>query len=98
MSDLVNKTKTELNEFYQKIKTERDELKVKANLAKRELKDVWDSTEEKWSSFQNKYHVIAEAMDDALDDVADGFIALGREIKHAYKDIRKGIDASKLVK
>ena len=102
MSDKVNDKYHELNaelkEVFEKVKQERDELKVKLKLTKYEVEEKWDIAEGKWQSFKNKNAVIAKSVGKAGGDVADGFKALGTELKHAYKDIRAGIDSSKLTK
>ena len=98
VNDKYHELNDELKEFYDKVQQERDELKVKLKLTKYEVSDKWDIAEAKWQSFKDKNSVIAKSVGKAGDDVAAGFKALGKELKHAYKDIRAGIDSSKLTK
>ena len=90
--------KDEFKELYEKIKTERDELKLQSHLAKAELKDKWNEAEENWNKFETKFMVIEKSTVTAAKDVGEGFKALGKELKHAYQDIRTGIKSSKLTK
>ncbi len=98
VNDKYHELNEELKEFFEKVKQERDELKVKLKLTKYEAQDKWDIVEGKWQTFKDKNAVIAKSVGKAGDDLATGFKALGKEIKHAYKDIRAGIDSSKLTK
>ena len=98
VNDKYHELNEELKEFYDKVQQERDELKVKLKLTKYEVSDKWDIAEGKWQTFKDKNAVIAKSVGKAGEDVAAGFKSLGKELKHAYKDIRAGIDSSKLTK
>ena len=97
-NDKYHELNSELKEYFEKIKEERDELKLKLKLTKYEVQEKWDIAEGKWQTFKDKNAVIAKSVGKAGDDLATGFKALGKEIKHAYKDIRSGIASSKLTK
>lgn len=98
VNDKYHELNAELKEAFDKVKQERDELKVKLKLTQYEVSDKWDAAEGKWQTFKDKNAVIAKSVGKAGDDVATGFKALGKELKNAYKDIRAGIDSSKLTK
>lgn len=95
-------SKENFKEHIQKLKNElkvdRDELKLQLHLAKSELKDQWETTEVKWRHFKSKSKVINDSVGEAGHDLAAGLRELGKEIKHAYKDIKRGIKSSKLTK
>ena len=38
----------DLNALWERLKTQRDELRLKAHLASAELKDEWEELEDKW--------------------------------------------------
>ncbi|MBT8140817.1 MAG: hypothetical protein HKN88_08990 [Gammaproteobacteria bacterium] len=97
-NDKYHEFNAELKELFDKLKQERDELKVKAHLAKAEIGDKWEVAEDKWQTLKDKNTIIAKSVGKAGGDIGEGFKALGAELKNAYKDIRAGIEASKLTK
>jgi hypothetical protein len=90
--------KNELHELFHKLETERDELKVRAHLTIVELEQAWSATETKWNTLKSQLDSIDKGIENATGDFGNGFKALGKEIKHAYKDIRLGIQSSQLTK
>ncbi len=98
MNNTTDKIKSKSHELYEKLKTERDELKLQTHLMKEELDEKWEESEKQWSHFKSKYSTIKRGVSDAGSDLVDGFSALGHEIKNAYKDIKTGIQSSKLTK
>ncbi|AOE49859.1 hypothetical protein [Kangiella sediminilitoris] len=90
------KRKKEAQELYERIKAERDDLKLQAHLAKAELRDKWVEAEHQWESFSTKFRAISKGAGKAADDVGEGFHQLGKELKHAYEDLKQSIKSSKL--
>lgn len=85
------KPKDELRELQQKLRTERDELKLKAHLLKAEMRDEWETVEEKWQHFESRMSQKKQAADRAKDEVARTLSKMGDEIKAAYRRIRNSI-------
>ena len=78
----------DLNELWEKLKTQRDELRLKAHLATAELKDEWEELEEKWKYAEGKLNKLQhEAKDSAADLKASTKIVLD-EISTAYDRIK----------
>jgi chromosome segregation ATPase len=78
----------DLDVLWGQLKTQRDELRVKAHLAKAELKDEWEELEEKWQHVEKKLDKLQhEAKDTAADMRASATIVL-EEISDAYDRIR----------
>jgi len=98
MSDMKDNISVKIKELYADLEIERDEIKLKLGLMKLEVREQWEKTESQWQSFKNKAGVIEESVEKASVDVGHGLTELGKEIKHAYKDIKKGIKASNLTK
>ncbi|TQV71673.1 hypothetical protein FLL45_21305 [Aliikangiella marina] len=71
----------------EKLKTERDELKLKLHLGSMEAKDEFEKAEEKWDDIKSKAKEIA----DDTKETSDEFIAkakiVGEEVKEAYRRI-----------
>jgi len=70
---------------------ERDELRVKLELAKLEMRDQWEPLEDKWESLESKLRSVGDTTSDAGKDVLAASKLLLSEIGDAYKDIWKQI-------
>ena len=46
----------DINDFWEKLKAQRDEMKVQAHLARAEFRDEWDEVEKKWQKAEQKLH------------------------------------------
>ncbi|MCW8870415.1 MAG: hypothetical protein OQK49_06885 [Proteobacteria bacterium] len=98
MNNTTENMKNKSHEIYEKLKTERDQLKLKRHLMNEELEEKWQSSEKQWSRLKSKFSTITKGAGEAVDDLSLGFSVLGDEIKEAYKDIKLGIKSSKLTK
>ena len=78
----------DLNTLWEQLKTQRDEIRLKAHLATAELKDEWEEIEEKWKYAEVKLNKLRhEAKDSAADLKASTKIVLD-EISSAYDRIK----------
>ena len=78
----------DLNTLWEQLKTQRDEIRLKAHLATAELKDEWEELEEKWKYAEVKLNKPRhEAKDSAADLKASTKIVLD-EISSAYDRIK----------
>ena len=85
----MNETKDKSEEMLDRLRSERDHLKVRMHLAGAELRDEWERLEPKWRKLESG---IAEARKEAKDlshDVRDGISVVGEEIAEAYRRIRR---------
>ena len=87
MSDFGKK----MDEALAKLKTERDELKVKLHLLKADARDEWDEVEKRWDHFEARMKKVGESAADSGEDVAAAGKQLAEEIGNAYKRIRKSL-------
>lgn len=78
--------KTRLSELKEKLEQERDELRVKAHLAKMDAKDEWGGMEGKWETFKEKFAEID--FDDVTDDVAEAAGRLAEELREGYDKLK----------
>ena len=74
---------------------ERDELRVKANLAGKELRDEWEEAEEMFQNLKNRSKSVgqhlAEAGEEAADasgDVWEATTLLAEEVGNLFKRVR----------
>ena len=87
MSDLNHK----MEEVLAKLKTERDELKVKLHLLKADAKDEWEEMEKRWQHIEARMKKVGESASESGEDVAAAGKQLAEEIGNAYKRIRKSM-------
>jgi uncharacterized coiled-coil DUF342 family protein len=78
-----------LHELAERLKQERDELKLKLRLGTADLRDEWDELEEKWSGLRGKLKQVADAADEAGDDIKTAARLLADELKEGYDSVRK---------
>ena len=88
----MSQEKGRLEELISKLKQERDELRVRINLAKAEAKDEWEELEKKWDILENKLSALKKETKDASKDIGAALGVLSEEIASAYKRIRKKLD------
>ena len=81
--------KEELNKMVAKLKTERDEIKLKIHLASMDVKEEFEEAEKKW--FQVKV-TVSDIAGDAVE-TSEEFIAktkiVGEELKETYNRISR---------
>lgn len=75
-------------EIMDKLRQERDELKLKAHLGKAELKDEWEALERKWERLEGRMEGAAEEAREASHEVGAAFGVLAEELGEAYRRIR----------
>ena len=71
------------------LKKERDELNLKVHLAAMEVRDEWDSVEEKWEHLQSKGHQLSKVTDKSAHELGEAFSILGEELKETYRRFRQ---------
>ena len=71
---------SEIEDFWEKLKTQRDEMRVQAHLARAEFRDEWNEVEEKWQKAEQ-----------AFDRVQDQAIETTAEMQHSAKVIMEEI-------
>lgn len=84
---------SEFDDLVQDLKQKRDELRVKVNLASKEIRDEWEELEEKMEEFSAK---AKQAADDAGlrktgAGVGKALGQLGHEIRLGYERIRDAV-------
>jgi hypothetical protein len=81
--------KIEFDTLLEKLKSERDELKLKLHLSSMEAKEEFEEADKHWDTLKNK---AAEIADDSKE-TSEEFIAkakiVGEELKEAYSRISK---------
>ncbi len=68
--------------------TIRDELKLKAHLAKADLKDELDRLETKWQQVENDLRLTVDHAKEPLQDIGHKTGELLKELKKGYESVR----------
>lgn len=85
----MNDTKEHMNDLLNELKQERDELRVKLNLAKLEANEEWQKLETKLTKLEAKAKQVGDATADAAGDVGAAAKLLAEEIREGFKKIVK---------
>jgi phage shock protein A len=72
----------------EKLRQERDELRLKLHLGKAELKDEWETLERKWEQLEARVAGARDEAREASKEVGAAFGILADELGQAYKRIR----------
>ena len=81
---------SELDDLIEELKQKRDELRVKMNLASKDLRDEWEDLEERMEEFSAKAKQAADEaqLRETGEGIGKALGQLGHEIKLGYERIR----------
>lgn len=79
----------EFDKLVEKLKTERDELKLKIHLGSMEAKKEFEEAEQKWEDVKAKASQIADDAEKTSDEYIDKAKVIGEELKATYHRIAK---------
>jgi chromosome segregation ATPase len=88
---VTNETDRKLQQLFDQLREERDELRVRAHLLKAELRDEWQEIEEKWKHLEPKLERLKAGARESVGDIGAATRQLGEEIGNAYRRIRKAL-------
>lgn len=75
--------------FFEKLRQQRDELRLKFHLAKAGAEDEWEELEKKWEKLKAKKRELREEAAETADGLEEIVTMLGREIRKGYERIRQ---------
>ena len=81
--------KEKLGELKEKLAQERDELRVKAHLAKMDAREELDGMEGKWEAFKEK--VSEMEISDVTDEMRETADRLAEELREGYAKLKDRI-------
>lgn len=84
----MNDRGEKIDTMLRRLRTERDELRVRAHLAKAEMKEEMEKLEDKWEDLETRAKAAREEAGDASKDVGSALELLGDELSRAYRRIR----------
>ena len=74
------------------LKTERDELRVRAHLLKAEAREEWDELEDKWQHFESKLGRVGTSAKQSAQEIGAATQQLGEEFGAAYRRLKDSLD------
>lgn len=80
--------KKEFSDLVETLKTERDEIKLKLHLASMDVKDEFDTVDQKWDLVTQKAADIADDAVEVSEDALAKAKLVGEELKETYQRIR----------
>jgi hypothetical protein len=83
--------KDDMSETVERLRKERDQLRVKVHLASMEVRDEWEELEEIWEQFTAKNRHFYKEVEPALGDVRAALSQLAEELKAGYQKIRDSL-------
>lgn len=81
--------KEELEKITEKLKQQRDELRVQLDLAQADIKSEWDALEENWAHYSAKLKQVANEAKASGKEVGEAAKLLGEELHKGYERIRR---------
>ena len=83
---------SDIDDFWEKLKTQRDEIKVQAHLARAEFRDELNEVEKKW---QKAEQALSRVQDQAIETTAEmqkSAKVIMEEIASTYERIKQRLD------
>ena len=84
-------TMDDLKKMIDELKQQRDEIHVQLHLAKAEVRDEWDTLENKWEEVKGKMGAVNEVASQTRESVSAAAGLLADEIKQGYERIKKAL-------
>ena len=81
--------RVELDKLVDKLKTERDELKLKMKLGSMEAREEFERAEKKWNQLKSKVSTITNNAADTSEEYISKVKKVGEELKETYRRIAK---------
>jgi len=85
----MDDVKKRIEEMLSELRQERDELKVKLQLAKMDVSDEWEKLEAQLEKLDAKAKELGSAAADASQDIGAAAKLLGEEIAKGFEKFRK---------
>ena len=71
------------------LRTLRDELRVKLNLAGKDARDLFESAEKNWRTLEGRLRLVERESQKELQGVGEAARTLAKEIRDAYRRVRE---------
>lgn len=78
---------SDFEKLFERLKTERDNLKLKLHLGSMEVREEFDEAEKKWQQLKSKAANVTDEAVETSEEYLDKAKVVGNELKEAYKRI-----------
>jgi hypothetical protein len=85
----MNERQERFERVLDRLRTDRDELRVKAHLAKAEARDEWEKLEFKWREIESRLKAAGHEAKGAGGGVKSAVELLAEELEQGYRKIRR---------
>ncbi len=83
---------SDIEDFWEKLKTQRDEMKVQAHLARAEFRDEWNEVEEKWQKAEQVFDRVQDQAIETTAEMQHSAKVIMEEIASTYDRIKERLD------
>ncbi len=81
--------RTQIEKLLEQVRQERDELRVRAHLAKAELSEEWEKIEAGLGNLEAKAKELKQATAEAAGEIAPAAQLLAEQVRKGFETIRK---------
>lgn len=90
----MNDIKESIEKELQELRRHRDELAVRLNLGKKDLKDLFLSLENRWLDIEEKVKLAGSSSGHVLDELRAKISSTASELKEQYEKLKAQLPAS----
>ncbi len=83
---------SDIEAFWEKLKTQRDEMQVQAHLARAEFGDEWNEVEEKWQKAEQALNRVQDQAIETTAEMQKSAKVIMEEIASTYDRIKERLD------
>ena len=83
---------SDIDDLWDDLKTQRDEMKVQAHLARAEFRDEWNELEKKWQKAEQAFGRLQDQAIETTTEMQRSTKVVMEEIASAYDRIRQRLD------
>jgi len=82
----------EIEDLWERLKTERDDMRVQAHLARAEFRDEWEKLEKKWQKAEQEFERLQDQAVETTAEMQRSAKVVMEEIGNAYERIRQRLN------
>jgi DNA repair exonuclease SbcCD ATPase subunit len=83
---------SDIDDFWDKLKTQRDEMRVQSSLARAEFRDEMEEIEQKWQKAEQVFDHLQDKAVETTAEMQSSAKVVMEEISSAYDRIRQRLD------
>ena len=83
---------SDIDDLWKNLKTQRDEMRVQANLARAEFRDEMEGLEKKWQKAEQAFDHLQDKAVETTAEMQSSAKVVMEEISSAYDRIRRRLD------